>query len=110
MAGIELDSVTGGPLVSSNFETSVPGIFAGGNVLHVNDLVDNVTLEGEKSGACAANYAMGKIISKRSKVNLRAGNNVRYIVPQTVNRERMLRYHSGLRSQPRRLKSGWERF
>jgi NADPH-dependent 2,4-dienoyl-CoA reductase/sulfur reductase-like enzyme len=84
MAGIELDPITGGPVVDSNLETSVSGIFTGGNVLHVNDLVDNVTLEAELAGAMAASYAMGNIKSGKSKVHFTAGENVRYVVPQTV--------------------------
>ena len=84
MAGVVLDPITGGPVVSCSMETSVPGIFAGGNVVHVNDLVDNVTLEGELAGASAADFAMGKPILKGRAVQLKAGDNVRYIVPQTV--------------------------
>jgi NADPH-dependent 2,4-dienoyl-CoA reductase/sulfur reductase-like enzyme len=84
MAGIELDPVTGGPVVDSTMETSISGIFAGGNVVHVNDLVDNVTWEAEVAGASAANFAMGKGIPGKPRISLRAGENVRYIVPQTV--------------------------
>jgi NADPH-dependent 2,4-dienoyl-CoA reductase/sulfur reductase-like enzyme len=84
-AGIELDPVTGGPVVSCSLETSIPGIFAGGNVLHVNDLVDNVTLEAELAGAGASDFATGKLKSRQGAViHLKAGENVRYIVPQTV--------------------------
>jgi NADPH-dependent 2,4-dienoyl-CoA reductase/sulfur reductase-like enzyme len=84
MAGIDLDPVTGGPVVGSSLETSVPGIFAGGNVLHVNDLVDNVTLEAETAGVGAAQFARGEMKAQGSPVNLKAGHNVRYVVPQTV--------------------------
>jgi NADPH-dependent 2,4-dienoyl-CoA reductase/sulfur reductase-like enzyme len=83
-AGIELDPVTGGPLVNSRMETSVSGIFAGGNVLHVNDLVDNVTLEAELAGSNAADYAKGTEQPTGCKINLKAGHNIRYIIPQTV--------------------------
>ena len=85
MAGIELDPVTGGPVVDNNMETSVPGFFAGGNVLHVNDLVDNVSREAEIAGTSAANFAMGKIPTQKPKLRLRAGENIRYIMPQTIN-------------------------
>ncbi|MDD5702870.1 MAG: FAD-dependent oxidoreductase [Dehalococcoidales bacterium] len=84
MASIELDPVTGGPVVNNKMETSVCGIFAGGNVLHVNDLVDNVTLEAEYAGASAADYVRGKGISSGHKINIKAESNIRYIVPQTV--------------------------
>ena len=86
MAGIALDPVTGGPLVDENMETTVPGIFAGGNVVHVNDLVDNVTWEGEAAGRSAAEFAMGKPMPKKARVSLKAGENIRYIVPQTIAR------------------------
>lgn len=84
MAGIEIDPITGGPIVNENMETSTPGIFAAGNVVHVNDLVDNVTLEGEIAGVSAANYVMGMEISKKPRISLIAGKNIRYIVPQNI--------------------------
>jgi NADPH-dependent 2,4-dienoyl-CoA reductase/sulfur reductase-like enzyme len=83
-AGITLDLVTGGPVIDSAMETSVPGIFAGGNVLHVNDLVDNVTREAEFAGICAAGFALGKTSPKKAEVSLKAGANIRYIVPQRI--------------------------
>jgi len=84
MAGIELDPVTGGPVMNENMETSIPGIFAAGNVVHVNDMVDNVSREGEAAGSSAANFAMGKAITKKPKISLRAGENIRCIVPQSI--------------------------
>ena len=58
-AGIAIDSGTGGPSVDENLQTTIPGVFACGNALHVHDLVDNVTLESEKAGAAAAKYILG---------------------------------------------------
>jgi len=84
MAGVALDPITGGPLVNETLETSIPGIFAGGNVVHVHDMVDNVTREGEAAGLNAAEYVMGKTKPREKKVNLRAGKNIRYIVPQSI--------------------------
>ena len=83
-AGIKLDPVTGGPVVNDMMETSIPGIFAGGNVVHVNDLVDNVTLESETAGACAADEAMGKVPPARKKISFKTGENIRYVVPHTI--------------------------
>jgi NADPH-dependent 2,4-dienoyl-CoA reductase/sulfur reductase-like enzyme len=83
-AGVELDPVTGGPIVNDSRETSIPGIFAGGNVVHVNDLVDNVTLESEVAGTSAAEAATGKAPPARRKISLKAGENIRYIVPHTI--------------------------
>lgn len=57
--GIQMDQRTNGPIVRANLETNVPGVFACGNVLHVHDLVDNVSKEAEKAGLCAAAYVQG---------------------------------------------------
>ena len=53
-AGAALDAVTGGPAVDETLATSLPGVFACGNVLHVHDLVDFVTAESQRAGAAAA--------------------------------------------------------
>lgn len=58
-AGVELDPRTRGAVVDQSLQTSVPGIFACGNVLHVHDLADNVTTESKRAGAAAAAYALG---------------------------------------------------
>lgn len=58
-AGVELDPRTRGAVVDQSLQTDVPGIFACGNVLHVHDLVDNVTNESERAGEAAAAYALG---------------------------------------------------
>lgn len=58
-AGVELDPCTRGAVVDQSLQTSVPGIFACGNVLHVHDLADNVTCESERAGTAAAAYALG---------------------------------------------------
>jgi len=84
--GIELDCVTGGPIVDNNMQTNVPGIFASGNVLHVNDLVDNVSLESEKAGTAAAKYALGKLKKSDRCIELVAGENVRYVSPQKIDK------------------------
>ena len=83
--GVEIDPLSGGPAVDNTMQTSRPGIFAGGNVLHVNDLVDNVTWEGEKAGAGAAAFVAGEHKRGKRRVRLAAAENVRYVVPQFVN-------------------------
>ena len=60
-AGVELDPRTRGAVVNQSLQTSVPGIFACGNVLHVHDLADNVTTESERAGAAAAAWALGAV-------------------------------------------------
>ncbi len=91
-AGIEMNPVTNGPSVNQYMQTSVPGIFACGNVVHVNDLVDNVTTESMQAGACAARYAalwkdgaaQGKMTGERNSVKAVPGSNVRYLCPQSI--------------------------
>ena len=61
VAGVELDPRTRGAVVDQSLQTSVPGIFACGNVLHVHDLADNVTIESERAGTAAAAWALGAV-------------------------------------------------
>ena len=58
-AGAVLNQATNGPLADDTYQTTIPGIFACGNVLHVHDLADNVVVEAEKAGEQAAEYAGG---------------------------------------------------
>ena len=80
--GVSTDSATSGPIVNQNMETSVKGIFACGNTVHVHDLVDFVTAESLTAGKSASLYVQNKTPSETRKVTLRAGNRVRYTVPQ----------------------------
>lgn len=80
--GIALDPVTGGPVVDEGMGTSLSGFFAAGNVVHVYDLVDWVTLAGEVAGRSAADYALGRRPPVRARLRTVAGENVRYVVPQ----------------------------
>lgn len=86
-AGVRLDPVTKGPVVDNRMMTSVPGIFACGNVVHVNDLVDNVSRESELAGTAAAAYARGNVENRETQkeILVRPGDSVRYVVPQHVN-------------------------
>lgn len=87
-AGVDLDQITGGPVVNDCLETSISGVFACGNVLHVHDLVDYVSEEAALAGRSAAAYARSqKEEPASSNVRIRALNGVRYTVPQFVNRE-----------------------
>lgn len=81
-AGVILDPLTGGPVVDESMQTSVPGIFAAGNVVHVYDLVDWVTEAGFVAGKSAALFAISLKKGISRKIKLEAGANVRYIVPQ----------------------------
>jgi NADPH-dependent 2,4-dienoyl-CoA reductase/sulfur reductase-like enzyme len=81
--GIQLSQVTGGPTVTENLETSVPGIFACGNVLHVHDVVDFVSLEAEKAGKSAADYVLEKA-QNRKRIHIEAGKEIRYVMPHSA--------------------------
>ena len=85
-AGIKLDPITNGPEVNQHLETSHAGVFACGNVVHVNDLVDNVSAESEQAGKFAALYAKGRIKPSEKVVFCQTGNNVRYICPQKISK------------------------
>lgn len=80
-ACITLDPRTKGPVVFENMETSAPGVFACGNVVHVHDLVDFVTAESQRAGAAAARYALGQA-SEGPAVEIKNGEGVGYTVPQ----------------------------
>ena len=75
--------MTGGAVVDERRQTSVPGIFACGNVLHVHDLVDNVSAEAMIAGAAAARFALGGGADDAG-CNVSAGSGVRYVVPQRI--------------------------
>lgn len=82
-AGIQMDSITSGPSVNQLMETSVPGIFACGNSVHVHDLVDYVTEESLLAGKCAADYVKSNSREAPSEqLSVTPGNRVRYTVPQ----------------------------
>ena len=82
--GIEFDRVTGGPIVDEYRETTHPGVFACGNVLHVHDLVDFVTLESQTAGEGAARYIKNGGNKEKKYVKTRGINGVRYSVPQKI--------------------------
>ena len=82
-AGIELNPITNGPKVDNALETSVKGIFACGNVLHVHDLVDQVTKEAEDAGMYAAEYAAEQK-SAEAEISVVPEGLVRYTVPTKI--------------------------
>ncbi|MDF2595091.1 MAG: Thioredoxin reductase [Clostridia bacterium] len=88
--GVELESVTNGPSVNESLETSVAGVFACGNVLHVHDLVDFVSEEAAAAGKNAAQFVKEGNLTERSKdIILKTAGGVRYTVPKTINVNRM---------------------
>ena len=84
-AGVSLSGITKGASVNQFMQTEIPYIFACGNVLHVNDLVDNVSRESERAGKYAAKYAKGALTSGES-IEVKPGQGIRYVCPQTVDK------------------------
>ena len=82
-ANIQMDRITNGAVVDENRQTSVKGVFACGNVLHVHDLVDNVSNEAMIAGKAAAEYALGKKAADDYR-KVSGINGVRYTVPQRI--------------------------
>jgi len=82
-AGIEMDGRTNGAVVYENMETSIPGVFACGNVVHVHDLVDYVSAESERAGAAAAACVLENPAEEKA-ICLQNGSGVGYTVPQKI--------------------------
>ena len=84
-AGIEMSNITSGALVDENRQTTIPGVFACGNVLQVHDLVDYVSDEAEIAGSSAAAFVKGELLCGDT-VDTAAGFGVRYVLPQRINK------------------------
>ncbi|MDR1588489.1 MAG: NAD(P)/FAD-dependent oxidoreductase [Treponema sp.] len=82
-AGIPLSETSGGALVEDSLQTGKEGVFACGNALHVNDLVDFVSLEGERAGISAARHIRGEA-PEGPLYRVREGPGVRGLVPQFI--------------------------
>ena len=83
-ADVKINPATNGPVVNESFETSIPGIFACGNVLHVHDLVDYVSEESARAGRSAARYVKASSSGSGAVIQITNGNGVRYTVPSFV--------------------------
>jgi len=82
--GVELSDVTQGAVVDDMLQTSMDGVFACGNVLHVHDLVDFVSEESAKAGRAAAEYVLGNRGKDTCAINVEDGSGVRGVVPQRL--------------------------
>ena len=89
-AGVEMSPVTSGPLVNESLETSIEGVFACGNVLHVHDLVDFVSEEAAAAGRNAAVYVKGaRTAAEGNVVRMNPTDGVRYTVPASIRPDQM---------------------
>ena len=88
---VAMNPVTNGPVVNESFETSIPGVFACGNVLHVHDLVDFVSQEATMAGKNAAEYVKEETHTTETLggIPITAKDGVRYTVPVTIRLDHM---------------------
>lgn len=82
---VVINPKTKGPDVDESLMTSIPGIFACGNSLHVHDLVDFVSLEGEKVGIAAAKYLKEELVKEKRSLILKPSKGIHYILPSIIN-------------------------
>lgn len=88
-AGIGIDQRTRGPEVSEDMQTSIPGVFACGNVVHVHDLVDFVSAESARAGEAAGKFILDNASDGSGGVPLCCGEGISYSVPQKLHPERV---------------------
>ena len=93
MAGVALDPQTGGAYVNEFLETAVPGIFSCGNVLHVNDYVDEVSTEGEIAARGARHRIKGKLSDEKNLIAIGGDETIGQIVPQAINGQRPVTFY-----------------
>ncbi len=86
-AGIEISGITNGAVVDQDRQTSIEGVFACGNVLHVHDLVDFVSEEAEIAGKAAAEYINGEN-ADAVDINIKTDGKIRYTVPQKITKDK----------------------
>jgi NADPH-dependent 2,4-dienoyl-CoA reductase/sulfur reductase-like enzyme len=93
-AGVKISNATNGPFVDSSMMTTLSGVFACGNVLHVHDLVDYVSEESLLCGDAVAEYLNGTNAPfERKEGFVRAGANVKYVVPSKYRRDATQKFY-----------------
>ncbi len=82
-SGLAVDGRTKGAFVDEHYQTNLPGVFSAGNVLHVHDLVDFVSLEAEALATAAAEYLRAGALPP-CPLEVQAGANVGHVIPQRI--------------------------
>ena len=85
--GVDISPITNGPVVDESLQTSIPGVFAAGNVLHVHDLVDYVSEEAAAAGRAAVRYLAQGETAKRHEIPVTFEGGIRYTVPASIDPE-----------------------
>jgi NAD(P)H-nitrite reductase large subunit len=83
--GVKVHPKTKGPIVDESMMTSIPGIFACGNALHVHDLVDFVSLEAEKTGEKVSRFLKDQNAKSNRKMTVVPKFGINYLLPCQVN-------------------------
>lgn len=83
-AGVLIDRETQGAVVDQNYQTNIDGIFACGNALHIHDLVDYITKEGDETGRCVCAYLNGEILPFNNTVKIQYNDKIKYTVPHQI--------------------------
>jgi thioredoxin reductase len=103
LAGVALDPSTGGAYVNEFLETGVPGIFSCGNVLHVNDYVDEVSAEGEIAAQGARDRIKGRLSARKNLIAIVGDETIGQVVPQAINAKRPVTFYIRVRRPMEKL-------
>jgi len=93
---IGYDPATYGPAIDMNLMTTVPGIFAAGNVLRGAEMHDLCALEGRRAAQGIVAYLRDEGTKTDRRISISAEDPVRYVVPQRILPEETKSYRSSL--------------
>ena len=102
-AGIEMDLRTKGPKINQYYETSIPGIFACGNGLHIHDVVDFVSEEGDTVAKSVERYLTENMRTVLS-IPVKNDSNFIYVLPQTIDKNQTVKLKFRVRKPLKNVK------
>ena len=102
-AGIEMDLRTKGPKINQYYETSIPGIFACGNGLHIHDVVDFVSEEGDTVAKSVERYLSENMRTVLS-IPVKSDSNFIYVLPQTIDKNQSVKLKFRVRKPLKNVK------